>query len=160
MARFFSRKDPGKDYLNKVVIGLGVGLVKSRKLLNLSFGPQGAMDVLSVWIGQEIAKELLRQKKIKVNISEQELIEKLLEEIRMAEELSFETEDGKSIITIQNCLICPKRVGGYDLEGETACPVGGIIMGAITFVKGESPSLPNINLKPGEYCRISLDLAK
>ncbi len=39
-------------------------------------------------------------------------------------------------------------------------PVGGIIMGAITFVKGESPSLPNINLKPGEYCRISLDLAK
>jgi hypothetical protein len=160
MARFFSRKDPGKDYLNKVVIGLGVGLVKSRKLLNLSFGPQGAMDVLSVWIGQEIAKELLRQKKIRVNISEQELIEKLLEEIRMAEELSFETEDGKSIITIQNCLICPKRVGGYDLEGETACPVGGIIMGAITFVKGESPSLPNINLKPGEYCRISLDLAK
>ncbi|MHA1203270.1 MAG: hypothetical protein ACTSQ4_12225 [Candidatus Heimdallarchaeaceae archaeon] len=160
MARFFSRKDPGKDYLNKVVIGLGVGLVKSRKLLNLSFGPQGAMDVLSVWIGQEIAKELLKQKKIKVNISEQELIEKLLEEIRMAEELSFETEDGKSIITIQNCLICPKRVGGYDLEGETACPVGGIIMGAITFVKGESPSLPNINLKPGEYCRISLDLTK
>ncbi len=78
----------------------------------------------------------------------------------MAEELSFETEDGKSIVTIQSCLICPKRVGGYDLESETACPVGGIIMGAITFVKGESPSLPNINLKPSEYCRISLDLSK
>ncbi|GAH67238.1 unnamed protein product, partial [marine sediment metagenome] len=60
----------------------------------------------------EIAKELLKQKKIKVNISEQELIEKLLEEINMAEELSFETEDGKSIVTIQSCLICPKRVGG------------------------------------------------
>lgn len=48
MARFFSRRDPAKDYLNKAIIGLGVGLVKSRKLLNLSFGPQGAMDVLSV----------------------------------------------------------------------------------------------------------------
>ncbi len=158
MARFFSRKDPSKNYLNKAIIGLGAGLVKSRKILNLSFGPQGAMDILSIWIGQELAKELLAQKKIKVGISEQELIAKLLDEIQLAEELTFENVDGKSSVTIQNCLICPKRVGGYDLEGETACPVGGILMGALTYVKGESPSLPNINLKPGEFCKISLDV--
>ena len=158
MARFFSRRDPSKNYLNKAIIGLGAGLVKSRKILNLSFGPQGAMDILSIWIGQELAKELLAQKKIKIGSSEQEVISKLLDEIRLAEDLSFEDVEGKSTVTIQNCLICPKRVGGYDLEGETACPVGGIIMGALTYVKGESPSLPNINLKPGEFCRISLDI--
>ena len=115
MARFFSRKDPSKNYLNKAIIGLGAGLVKSRKILNLSFGPQGAMDILSIWIGQELAKELLAQKKIKAGVSEQDLISKLLEEIRLAEDLTFTTADGKSTITIQNCLICPKRVGGYDL---------------------------------------------
>lgn len=158
MARFFQRRDPAKNYLNKAIIGLGVGLVKSRKLLNLSFGPQGAMDILGIWIGQELAKELLNQKKIKISSNEQEVIEKLLDEIRMAEDLHFENIDGKSTVTIQNCLICPKRVGGYDLEGETACPVGAIIMGALTFIKGETPSMPNINLNPGEYCRISLDL--
>lgn len=158
MARFFSRRDPSKNYLNKAIIGLGVGLVKSRKILNLSFGPQGAMDILSIWIGQELAKELLTQKKIKVGSSEQEVIAKLLDELTLAEDLTFENVDGKSSVTIQNCLICPKRVGGYDLEGETACPVGGILMGALTYVKGESPSLPNINLKPGEFCKISLDL--
>lgn len=159
MPRFFSRKDPSKNYLNKAIIGLGAGLVKSRKILNLSFGPQGAMDILSIWIGQELAKELLAQKKIKVGISEQELIAKLLDEIRLAEDLTFENAEGKSSVTIQNCLICPKRVGGYDLEGETACPIGGILMGALTYVKGESPSLPNILLKPGEFCKISLDVA-
>ena len=158
MARFFSRRDPSKNYLNKAIIGLGAGLVKSRKILNLSFGPQGAMDILSIWIGQELAKELLAQKKIKVGSSEQEVISKLLDEMRLAEDLTFENVEGKSSVTIQNCLICPKRVGGYDLEGETACPVGGILMGALTYVKGESPSLPNINLKPGEFCKISLDI--
>jgi len=158
MARFFSRKDPSKNYLNKAIIGLGAGLVKSRKILNLSFGPQGAMDILSIWIGQELAKELLTQKKVKAGASEHELISKLLDEIRLAEDLTFEEVEGKSTITIQNCLVCPKRVGGYDLEGETACPVGGILMGALTYIKGESPSLPNINLKPGEYCRISMDI--
>ena len=158
MARFFSRKDPAKNYLNKAIIGLGAGIVKSRKILNLSFGPQGAMDILSIWIGQEIAKELLAQKKVKPGASENELIEKLLDEIRLAEDLHFSEINGQSSVTIQNCLICPKRVGGYDLEGETACPVGGIIMGALTFVKGASPSLPNITLNPGEFCKISMDI--
>ena len=159
MARFFQRRDPSKNYLNKAIIGLGAGLVKSRNILNLSFGPQGAMDILSIWIGQELAKELLAQKKIKIGSSEQDVISKLLDEMRLAEDLTYEDVDGKSSVTIQNCLICPKRVGGYDLEGETACPVGGILMGALTYVKGESPSLPNINLKPGEFCKISLDVS-
>ncbi|MHA1398703.1 MAG: hypothetical protein ACTSSF_13535, partial [Candidatus Heimdallarchaeaceae archaeon] len=147
-----------KNYLNKAIIGLGAGLVKSKDILNLSLEPQGAMDILSIWMGQEIAKELLAQKK-KLGISDKELIEKLLDDVRIAEELNFGVSaDGKAMITIEKCLICPKRVGGYDLGNDTACPVGGIIMGALRFIKGESPSLPKIQLNPGEFCRINMEI--
>ncbi|MHA1222441.1 MAG: hypothetical protein ACTSP3_04125 [Candidatus Heimdallarchaeaceae archaeon] len=140
MPKFFSRRDPDKNYLNKAIIGLGAGLVKSKDILNLSLEPQGAMDILSIWMGQEIAKELLAQ-------------------VRIAEELNFGVSaDGKAMITIEKCLICPKRVGGYDLGNDTACPVGGIIMGALRFIKGESPSLPKIQLNPGEFCRINMEI--
>jgi len=46
--KFFRRKDLNRNYLNRMVIGLGVGLVKSRThILNSDFGPQGSMDVLA-----------------------------------------------------------------------------------------------------------------
>ena len=67
MFRILRSKDPEKNYINKAIIGLGVGLVRSKELLLApEFGPQGAMDVLGVWIGQELTKEMLNQKKIRV----------------------------------------------------------------------------------------------
>ena len=55
MFRFRRRKDPAKNFINKAIIGLGVGLVRSKDLiLSQDFGPQGAMDILGVWIGQEV----------------------------------------------------------------------------------------------------------
>ncbi|MFW9917074.1 MAG: hypothetical protein ACFFGZ_15820 [Candidatus Thorarchaeota archaeon] len=153
--RFFSRKDPQRNYLNKAIIGLGVGLVRSKDLLlSPDFGPQGAMDILGVWIGQELTKELLAQKKIKPNISDQAFVEKLLEEIRLAEALHFDFGDGEITVSIQDCLICPRRVGMYDLGGDTACPVGGILMGGFTFLRGKSPSTPRIELRPAELCHV------
>ena len=150
--RFFSEKDPQKNYLNKAIIGLGVGLVRSNELLlNPDFGPQGTMDVLGVWIGQEIVKEMMNQKKIKGGISVMDLVKKVLEEFRVAKELYFYFSDGTVNVAIQDCLICPKRVGGYDLGKFTACPVGGILLGALSYVRGETPYLPKINLKPGQY---------
>ena len=154
--RFFSEKDPQRNYLNKTIIGLGVGLVRSNELLlNPDFGPQGTMDVLGVWIGQEIVKEMITQKKVKAGISEKDLVKKLLDEIRLAKELNL---DSSVNVTIQDCLICPKRVGGYDLGKHTACPVGGILLGALSYIRGETPSLPKINLKPAQYCSLEIDL--
>ena len=64
-----------------MAIGLGAGLVKARDaILNPDFGPQGAMDVLSTWMGQELAKELLNQKIITPTSTPEEVLEKLLEE--------------------------------------------------------------------------------
>lgn len=159
--RFFSEKDPQKNYLNKAIIGLGIGVVRSNELLlNPDFGPQGTMDVLGVWIGQEIIKEMMNQKKIKSGISEKDLIKRLLDEIRLAKELNIEYTDSMANVTIQDCLICPKRVGGYDLGKFTACPVGGILLGALSYVRGETPAVPKINLKPGQYCSLEINIKK
>ncbi len=143
--------------MNKAIIGLGLGLVRSKNLiLSEDFGPQGAMDVLGIWVGQEIVKEMLSQKKITPTISESDMIEKLLEEIRLAENLIIDFKQDNIDVTIQDCLICPKRIGGYDLGGDTACPVGGIILGAVSYLHGSTPSSPDVKLRPGELCNITL----
>ena len=157
--KFFRRKDLNRNYLNRMVIGLGVGLVKSRThILNSDFGPQGSMDVLATWMGQEVAKELLTQKKIFTNSSKSDVIEKILDEVQIAEDLEVTFDNNSAHISVQKCLICPRRVGGYDLEGHTACPVGGIIRGAINLVTGKSPQVKRISLRPAEVCQIDFDL--
>jgi len=157
MFKFLRRKDPEKNYINKAIIGLGIGLVRSKDLLlSPDFGPQGAMDILSVWIGQEIVKEMLNQKKISPNADAEEIVDKLLNEVQIAEDLTIEQKGEEINVSIQNCLICPKKIGGYDLGNDTACPVGGILLGAITYLQGKTPKLPKVNLKPGELCNLSL----
>jgi len=158
--RFRRKKDPARNYLNKMAIGLGAGLVYARDaILNPDFGPQGAMDVLSTWMGQEIAKELLTQRVITPTSSAEEVLEKLLEEVRIAEDLSIDMEGDVAHVVVQNCLICPRRVGGYDLEGHTACPVGGLVRGAIGLVSGKTPQLSKIDLKTGDICKTDFTLA-
>ncbi len=159
MMRFFRRKDPSKNYLNKMAIGLGAGLVKARDvILNPNFDPQGAMDILATWMGQEIAKELLAQKVISPSDDMKTVLEKLLEEVRIAEDLTIDFDGEKSHITVQQCLICPRKVGGYDLEGNTACPVGGIVRGALGLISGKQPQLESIDLKTGEICKVDFYL--
>ena len=159
MFRFRKKKNLEKSYINKAIIGLGVGLVRSKDiLLAPGFGPQGAMDILSVWIGQEIAKEMLRQKKITPTADEVEVIDKLLNEVQIAEDLIVDPKGNEINISIQNCLICPKRVGGYDLGTDTACPVGGILLGAVSYLKGKTPKLPHVTLKPAELCNLSFKI--
>jgi hypothetical protein len=157
--RFRRKKDPSRNYLNRMAIGLGAGLVNARDaILNPDFGPQGAMDVLATWMGQELAKELLTQKLITPTSSAEEVLEKLLEEVRIAEDLSIEMDGDTAHVVVQNCLICPRRVGGYDLEGNTACPVGGLVRGAIGLVSGKTPQLSKIDLKTGEICKTDFKL--
>ena len=128
-------------------------------ILNPEFGPQGAMDVLSTWMGQELAKELLTQKIITPTSTPEEVLEKLLEEVRIAEDLSVEMEGDVAHVVVQNCLICPRKVGGYDLEGNTACPVGGLVRGAIGLVSGKTPQLSKIDLKTGEICKTDFTIS-
>jgi pantothenate kinase len=148
-----------KNLLSKMMIGLGYGLVKTKDLIlndDLGVSTQDAMDALSIWIGRELMKELIEKKVVTLKDSEEKVVEALTTVINLAEELDVNFEDNGIQITVQKCMICPKRVGGYDLEGNTACPVGGILTGAMTYFKGSNPVVVKNVLETGEICRIEM----
>ncbi|MHA1681659.1 MAG: hypothetical protein ACTSUE_11675 [Promethearchaeota archaeon] len=79
--------------------------------------------------------------------------------IDLGDELDVDVTPEKIKVTVQKCQICPKRIGGYDLEGNTACPVAGIITGAISFARGINPIITRNTLSPGEICFTDVDLS-
>ncbi len=150
-----------KSFINKAIIGLGYGLIKTRDLIlnkELGISTQDAMDSLSLWIGREIMKGMLEKEVVSVSDSNETLINSLMDVINLAEMLDIEVTEKKITTIIQKCLICPKRVGGYDLEGNTACPVGGILMGAISYARGIDPLISKNRLQTGEICHIEMEL--
>ena len=162
MIKLFLKKTENSDpnFLNRVIIGFAYGLIKSRDLIlrkNFGFTPQDAMDFISIGIGREIVKELLAQKVVNKNDDDEKLIGKLTEIMNLAEELNIRKVNEKIQLVVQKCLICPKRIGGYDLEGFTACPIGGIIVGALTYVRGLYPEITKNKLEIAEICHIQLE---
>lgn len=159
--KFSKKKKNEKNFISKSMIGLGYGLVKTNELiLNKEYGitPQDAMDVLSSWIGRELMKEMLDQKIVKITYDNETIINNLLNLINLAEELDVNVKDDNIAIIVQKCLICPKRVGGYDLGSFTACPVGGFITGALSYARGIEPKIVKNNLQTGQICHIDISL--
>jgi hypothetical protein len=160
--KIFKRKEKDGDsnYLNRTIIGLGHGLIKTRDfILNKEFGvsTQDAMDSLSIWIGRELMKTMLENKVVSVKDNDERLINALMGVINLAEELDVDVSDEKVKLVVQKCLICPKRIGGYDLEGNTACPVGGILTGAVSYARGIDPHVTKNRLQAAEICHIEMD---
>ncbi|MHA1520654.1 MAG: hypothetical protein ACTSRK_10775 [Promethearchaeota archaeon] len=157
------RSKKKENLINRVIIGLGYGLVKTKDLIlnkEMGIAPQDAMDALSVWIGREIMKELLEKNIVKVADSDEVLVDALTSVINIAEELDIDYNhaEKKLKVIVQKCEICPKRVGGYDLEGETSCPVGGLLTGALAYARGSSPLIAKNHLQTGEICHIEIDV--
>ncbi|MFX1279290.1 MAG: hypothetical protein ACFFA3_07725 [Promethearchaeota archaeon] len=160
--KIFKKKAKDTKYLNRVIIGLGHGLIKTRDfILNKEFGvsTQDAMDSLSIWIGRELMKTMLENKAVSVSDTDEKLINGLMSVINLAEELDVDVTDEQVKLVVQKCLICPKRIGGYDLEGNTACPVGGILTGAISFARGIDPNVTKNRLQTAEICHIEMDIS-
>jgi hypothetical protein len=143
-------------YFTKAMIGAAVGLVRGANLL-LKDGvqPQQAMDVLASWIGKEIGKTILADKKDVKKYTEEDLVELLLQNLNVAEQIHIKREGDAMHFSIRKCNICPKRVGGYDLGGKTSCPVGGLLLGFFSVTQPEMP-VWSIKLKPSEYCEITI----
>jgi hypothetical protein len=57
-------------------------------------------------------------------------------------------------VQIAQCYICPKKVGHYQFDG-TACPWGGILIGALSDITGASFSC-STQLTPGDTCHLQL----
>ena len=160
--KFFLKKteNSNPNFLNRIIIGFAYGLIKSRDIIlrkNFGFTPQDAMDFISIGIGKEVVKELLAQNIVDKNDDDKKLIGKLTEVMNLAEELDVRIVNEKIKLVVQKCLICPKRIGGYDLEGFTACPVGGIIIGALTHLRNLYPEIIKSKLEVAEICHIELE---
>lgn len=72
----------------------------------------------------------------------------------LADPMVFEEVEGGFDVRIAQCYICPKKVGHYQFDG-TACPWGGILLGAPTAILGTSFSC-STRLTPGETCLLQL----
>lgn len=101
---------------------------------------------------------MLDKKIVKVTDSDEKLINGLTTILNIADELDIEVSEDKIKLVVQKCLICPKRIGGYDLEGNTSCPVGGLLTGVISYARGTDPMITKNRLQTGEICHIELDL--
>ena len=148
------------DFINKTIIGLGYGLIRNRDfILNKELGvsTQDAMDALGIWIGRELMKAMLDKKIVTVKDSDEKLINAFMAVINIAEELEVTVTDNKCSVVVQKCMICPKRIGGYDLEGNTACPVGGLLTGALSYARGIDPQVTKNRLQTAEICHIEMD---
>jgi hypothetical protein len=156
------REKNASEFINKTIIGLGYGLIRNRDfILNKELGvsTQDAMDALGIWIGREIMKTMLDKKLVSVKDSDETLVNAMMEVINIADELEVQVEEDKCKVVVQKCLICPKRIGGYDLEGNTACPVGGLLTGAISYARGIDPQVTKNRLNTAEICHIEMDFS-
>jgi hypothetical protein len=72
----------------------------------------------------------------------------------LANQMTFNEGEAKLIVQISECFICPKKVGHYQFDG-TACPWGGILIGALADILGASFSC-STRLTPGETCTLHL----
>ncbi len=136
------------ELLNSIIIGFMVGL----ESLLPGKTTQAVVNVVGYAVGREIMKHLTRSEGQPASLEE---LEDALVSSGLAESLRFELEDDGSVtVTIDGCLICPKRVGGYEFEG-TACPWGGMLAYMIGQVLGKQLSA-QARLTPGETCKVRL----
>ncbi len=152
----FGKQKNKNLYFSKSMIGVAVGLVRGQSLL-LKDGmlPQQAMDILASWVGKEIGKELIKSLRVSAAMTDQDLVAAILKETNLAQEIAVSTDASGQKFSISKCNICPKRVGGYDLGGKTSCPVGGMLIGLFSAVRGDIP-VWSLQLKPAEKCDITV----
>ncbi len=137
----------GGNLLNAVIIGFMVGMERV-----LGKTSQAVINVVGYAVGREISKHLTE------NGCQSRSLDDLTEALvssKLAESLRFDIgEDGSVTATIKGCLICPKRIGGYEFEG-TACPWGGMLAYMVGQVLGKQLSA-QAKLTPGETCKVHL----
>jgi hypothetical protein len=133
--------------VNAMVIGYMVG---TREII----GRGGAQAVANL-AGEYAGRELVRFARLQgepLN-SVEEFVAYVRDE-GLANQMTIEELEDGFEVRIGQCFICPKKVGHYQFDG-TACPWGGILLGALSDVLGASFSC-STRLTPGETCTLHL----
>jgi hypothetical protein len=133
--------------LNAIVIGYMVG---TREVIGRG-GAQAIANLAGEYAGRELVR-FAREQGVSLE-SADDLIAYARRE-GLADQMAFEEVDGGFQVQIAQCYICPKKVGHYQFDG-TACPWGGILLGALTAILEERFSCSTV-LTPGETCTLHL----
>jgi hypothetical protein len=137
------------EYSHRIIIGMMGELGKE-----FSEGSQKLANKMALGIGKQIGDELLERKLINDKMEPVTIVNILLKELEFAGTVKEITTPSGKVIEIENCNICPKKIGKYPLK-ETACPMPGIIKGTLNSVNLFFNN-PFPDLEPGQKCRITI----
>jgi predicted hydrocarbon binding protein len=135
------------DLLNAVIIGMLVGVYQV-------VGRGGTQAVINM-AGEYIGREILQfAKDHNEPIENLEQFRAFLIRYKLAGDIRFIDEQSGIRVIVEKCRTCPKKVGHYSFDGS-ACPWGGIMIGAFTTILQQNFSYA-ARLVPGEVCEISI----
>lgn len=133
--------------INAIVIGYMVG---TREVIGRG-GAQAIANLAGEYAGRELVRFAREQGATLSSV--EDLIDYVRQE-GLADQMVFEEIEGGFEVRIAQCYICPKKVGHYQFDG-TACPWGGILLGALTDIL-EAKFSCSTALTPGETCALIL----
>jgi hypothetical protein len=143
-----SRREVGPaSLLNAVFIGYMVG---TYSVIGKG-GAQAVANMAGEYVGREIVAFAESQGQ---HFSSLPNLASFLTEQGLAGVISFREGESELAVEISACGICPKRIGKYQFDG-TACPWGGILIGALEAVLDRRFSV-STRLVPGTTCAITL----
>ncbi len=133
--------------VNAMVIGYMLG---TREVIGRG-GAQAIANLAGEYAGRELVRFAREQG---VSLDSVDDLVTYVDHEGLAGHMVVEEVEGGFEVRIAQCYICPKKVGHYQFDG-TACPWGGILLGALTAILGASFSC-STRLTPGEICLLHL----
>ena len=139
------------DLLNAAIIGMLVGVyqVVGRG------GTQAIINMAGEYVGRELLKFAEDHNEPIENL---EQFRQFIIRHNLAGDVHFFDEESRIRVIVAQCKTCPKKVGHYSFDGS-ACPWGGIMIGAFTEILQQKFSYA-AKLVPGEVCEISIERRK
>ena len=143
-----TERDKGPaSLLNAVFIGYMVG---TYSVIGKG-GAQAIANMAGEYVGRELLAFAASQDK---KIDSPRALAEFLQANQLAGAITIEETTGAVTVQIAQCGICPKRIGKYKFDG-TACPWGGILIGALGTILDREFTVPP-SLTPAEKCAITL----
>jgi len=142
-----TREKGPASLLNAVFIGYMVG--------TYSVMGKGGAQAIANMAGEYVGREMVAYAKSQgIALDTLPDLVDFLQTFNLAGAVTISENANEVSVQISQCGICPKRVGKYQFDG-TACPWGGILIGALETILEKEFSV-SARLIPGESCTISL----
>ena len=142
-----AREKGPASLLNAVFIGYMVG--------TYSVMGKGGAQAIANMAGEYVGREMAAYAKSReIALDTLPALVEFLQTFNLAGSVAINENADKVTVQVAQCGICPKRVGKYQFDG-TACPWGGILIGALQTILAKEFSV-SARLTPGESCTVAL----